>query len=209
MKRSGLRWAVKFAAVRICSFSAFVQIGLKFHSAGEESFLFSQKTAKAAAREAKKLKAPRNQRVFFLKVMCIISRGTAKGHDAGIHNSGQWKNSMSKECPGQTMWEFGWRIANSEENFFPLHLGKKLVDKENYEGNGKYGVMGRTSQKLWSLWRGSFNSNYLNCIRICNSVWYAKYCGCADGFKLFAFAAAALTVEWRKLKLMEEMEILP
>jgi len=25
---------------------------------------------------------------------------------------------MSKECPGQTMWEFGWRIANSEENFF-------------------------------------------------------------------------------------------
>ena len=47
------------------------------------------KTAKVAAREAKKLKAPRNQRVFFLKVMCIISRGTAKGHDAGIHNSGQ------------------------------------------------------------------------------------------------------------------------
>lgn len=44
------------------------------------------------------------------------------------------------------MWEFGWRIANSEENFFPLHLGKKLVDKENYEGNGKYGVMGRTSK---------------------------------------------------------------
>lgn len=42
------------------------------------------------------------------------------------------------------------------------------MDKENYEGNGKYGVMGRTSQKLWSLWRGSFNSNYLNCIRICN-----------------------------------------
>lgn len=68
------------------------------------------------------------------------------------------------------MWEFGWRIANSEENFFPLHLGKKLVDKENYEGNGKYGVMDRTLQKLWSLWRGSFNSNYLNCIRICNSV---------------------------------------
>ena len=89
MKRSGLRWAVKFATVRICSFSAFVQIGLKFHSAGEESFLFSQKTAKIAAREAKKLKAPRNQRVFFHKVMCIISRGTAKGHDAGIHNSGQ------------------------------------------------------------------------------------------------------------------------
>ena len=66
----------------------------------------------------------------------------------------------------------GFRVADCKfgGEFFPLHLGKKLVDKENYEGNGKYGVMGRTSQKLWSLWRGSFNSNYLNCIRICNSV---------------------------------------
>ena len=89
MKRSGLWRAVKFAAVIICSFSAFVQIGLKFHSAGEESFLLSQKIEKPAAREAKKLKAPKKQRVFFLKVMCIISRGTAKGHDSGIHNFGQ------------------------------------------------------------------------------------------------------------------------
>ena len=39
MKRSGLRCAVKSAAVRICSLSAFVQIGLNFHSAGEGSFL--------------------------------------------------------------------------------------------------------------------------------------------------------------------------
>ena len=44
------------------------------------------------------------------------------------------------------MWEFGWRIANSEENFFLFIWEKKLVDKENYEGNGKYGVMGRTSK---------------------------------------------------------------
>ena len=66
----------------------------------------------------------------------------------------------------------GIRVADCKfgGEFFPLHLGKKLVDKENYEGNGKYGVMGRTSQKLWRLWRGLFNSSYLNCIRICNSV---------------------------------------
>ena len=52
----------------------------------------------------------------------------------------------------------GIRVADCKfgGEFFPLHLGKKLVDKENYD---------------------------------------AKYCGCADGFKLFAFAAAALTVE--------------
>ena len=41
----------------------------------------------------------------------------------------------------------GIRVADCKfgGEFFPLHLGKKLVDKENYEGNGKYGVMGRTS----------------------------------------------------------------
>ena len=89
MKRSGLRCAVKSAAVRICSLSAFVQIGLNFHSAGEGSFLRNQKMVEPATRAAKTLKAPRNQRVFFLKVVCIISRGTAKSHDAGIRNFGQ------------------------------------------------------------------------------------------------------------------------
>ena len=32
----------------------------------------------------------------------------------------------------------GIRVADCKfgGEFFPLHLGKKLVDKENYEGNG-------------------------------------------------------------------------
>lgn len=68
--------------------------------------------------------------------------------------------------------EAGIRVADCKSGgeFFPLYLGKEPVDKANYEGNGKYGVMTWLSKKLWGLWRGSFNSSYLNCIRICNPV---------------------------------------
>lgn len=42
----------------------------------------------------------------------------------------------------------GIRVADCKfgGEFFSSSSGKKLVDKENYEGNGKYGVMGRTSK---------------------------------------------------------------
>lgn len=43
----------------------------------------------------------------------------------------------------------GTADCESGDVFSPLHLKEGLMNKTNYDVNGKYGVMTGTSQKLW------------------------------------------------------------